>query len=439
MPSYYCICRKSDSGGFMICCDNCEEWFHGKCINISKAHSKLIEHYYCDECRKNNPHLSIVYKENQAAKTKTVKQERNENRLVEKSESTSTKPKAKPKALVPIAKKVSPNKRKINQKTKSKDHNRKQCANPECVHESRPNSKYCSDDCGFIFNKLRYDTYFIPKWKALEENHSQARLKKMKDLDKLEDERNETLQLIRKLKLEKEELEENIRIIKEEAKKKLALKLKEAPKPNDDDDSEIDEDLTSDQTKTFCITCGGPIQSHNAFKHWATCHKKHEAVYNFTADVAVNHKSVCEEDPNPELYCHYQDKKTKRFCMHIVSACPQHSNWQTDKDEVCACPLKVMQKIVPEGNYCLELRKDCTQHYHWDKFRLAQMNMQRVNAFNKLEVISDRMRLASANLRDTYGGVIGVMLHNTIDHSSEKDNSAAKISAEDEDVDMTMD
>lgn len=345
MPTRYCTCRGTDSAGFMICCDNCEEWFHGKCVNISKADSKSIEHYYCAECRKNNQSLSIIYKTNLAKPRVVVKPERDENKLVEKSEPTSTKPKTKPKALAPIVKKVSPTKRRVNQKTKTKDHTRKQCANPKCVNESRPDSKYCSDECGVEFNKLRYDTYFIPKWKALEENHSHARLKKMKDLERLEEDKKETLQLIKKLKEEKDELEENIRIIKEEAKKQLLNRTNEAPKQDDDDDSDIDDDLTSDQTKTFCITCGGPIQSNNAFKHWATCHKKHESVFNFTADVAVSHN--CEEDPNPKLYCHAQDKKTKRYCMHLLSACPQHSNWQIDKDEVCACPLKVMQKNLP--------------------------------------------------------------------------------------------
>ncbi|KAH0057375.1 hypothetical protein KCU86_g4327, partial [Aureobasidium melanogenum] len=31
----YCICRKPDTGTFMIGCDGgCDDWFHGKCVNI---------------------------------------------------------------------------------------------------------------------------------------------------------------------------------------------------------------------------------------------------------------------------------------------------------------------------------------------------------------------------------------------------------------------
>lgn len=33
----WCICRKPHNNRFMICCDKCEDWFHGQCVGITKA------------------------------------------------------------------------------------------------------------------------------------------------------------------------------------------------------------------------------------------------------------------------------------------------------------------------------------------------------------------------------------------------------------------
>ena len=41
----------------MICCDGCEEWFHGKCVGITMEQGKIMEkqgkEYVCEKCRGN--------------------------------------------------------------------------------------------------------------------------------------------------------------------------------------------------------------------------------------------------------------------------------------------------------------------------------------------------------------------------------------------------
>ncbi|KAI4725398.1 hypothetical protein E4T49_06877 [Aureobasidium sp. EXF-10728] len=47
----YCLCRKPDTGTFMIGCDGgCDDWFHGKCVNISEKWRSLIDKYICPFC-----------------------------------------------------------------------------------------------------------------------------------------------------------------------------------------------------------------------------------------------------------------------------------------------------------------------------------------------------------------------------------------------------
>lgn len=49
----YCLCRKPDTGTFMIGCDGtCDDWFHGKCVGIEERDKNLIDKYICPTCTK---------------------------------------------------------------------------------------------------------------------------------------------------------------------------------------------------------------------------------------------------------------------------------------------------------------------------------------------------------------------------------------------------
>ncbi|KAL8152696.1 hypothetical protein V2J09_010456 [Rumex salicifolius] len=45
----YC-CVKYSSDEFWICCDACENWFHGKCVNITSVEAEGIQNYNCPSC-----------------------------------------------------------------------------------------------------------------------------------------------------------------------------------------------------------------------------------------------------------------------------------------------------------------------------------------------------------------------------------------------------
>lgn len=57
----YCLCRGPDDHRWMICCEKCEDWFHGECINLSKdIGESLIEKFICPNCTVGN--LTTLYK-----------------------------------------------------------------------------------------------------------------------------------------------------------------------------------------------------------------------------------------------------------------------------------------------------------------------------------------------------------------------------------------
>ena len=53
-PSY-CIdnCKHGgvEDGSFMVGCDNCDGWYHGECVGISKEEASNLECYVCPRCR----------------------------------------------------------------------------------------------------------------------------------------------------------------------------------------------------------------------------------------------------------------------------------------------------------------------------------------------------------------------------------------------------
>ena len=58
----YCFCRRPAGNEFMILCKECEEWFHGDCVGITRVKGDQIMNYYCMQCRSEDPSLKIIYK-----------------------------------------------------------------------------------------------------------------------------------------------------------------------------------------------------------------------------------------------------------------------------------------------------------------------------------------------------------------------------------------
>lgn len=55
--------RRSDRLFFpSSCCDKCNEWFHGECIGLDEDVGLQYDVYFCDKCRLKNPRLKCTYK-----------------------------------------------------------------------------------------------------------------------------------------------------------------------------------------------------------------------------------------------------------------------------------------------------------------------------------------------------------------------------------------
>ncbi|KFB50296.1 AGAP004866-PA-like protein [Anopheles sinensis] len=120
----WCICRQPHNNRFMICCDSCEDWFHGKCVNITKAMGQQMEQdgieWTCPNCLKK-------------------KQDRQQPKMTEFLVSNTDASKAG-KAPV-IAKPAQATKAALTPTTE------KEASCVVCSKPAKPSSIYCSDDC----------------------------------------------------------------------------------------------------------------------------------------------------------------------------------------------------------------------------------------------------------------------------------------------------
>ncbi|KAK9686188.1 PHD-finger [Popillia japonica] len=51
----FCLCRQPyDESQFYICCDRCQDWFHGRCVGILQSEADNIDEYICPNCQRNS-------------------------------------------------------------------------------------------------------------------------------------------------------------------------------------------------------------------------------------------------------------------------------------------------------------------------------------------------------------------------------------------------
>ena len=89
----WCICQQPHNNRFMICCDSCLDWYHGKCVGITKKMGKEMEEagneWRCPTCKKKDKVDTVSAKSKNELEQKLEaklqkekdKQSRQENKL----------------------------------------------------------------------------------------------------------------------------------------------------------------------------------------------------------------------------------------------------------------------------------------------------------------------------------------------------------------------
>ncbi|CAG9105533.1 unnamed protein product [Plutella xylostella] len=446
----YCICRSSDSSRFMIACDACEEWYHGDCINISEREAKYIKTYFCDRCREEDPSLKTRFRpqkrENEAdsgrddRKKKRKERDHSENKSSKKTKDkdgcgdcsgclqttncgfcdaceemfkygSSHNKKLKCVQWTCIknqqsAKKVS--KPSSSARRKEKKHHEKesyepeesishlqtsaprQCYGPQCTRAAQYGAKYCSSQCGLRLATARIYQVLPQRIQEWSLSSCRAEEANRKALEVVRGALGKAQAALRSLDKQHDEIDAML------ARAKSSSIVQSVEKEADD------------ETSMYCHTCGHEIHSRTAVKHMEKCFIKYESQASFGS----RHRTRIDART---MFCDYYNANNGTYCKRLRVMCPEHfKDPKVSDTDVCGCPL-VKRVFEPTGEFCRNAKKSCLKHYQWEKLRRAEIDMERVRQWLKLDELVEQersIRLAMASR----AGVLGLMLHSTYNH-----------------------
>lgn len=271
----------------------------------------------------------------------------------------------------------------------------RQCFGPQCTRPARPNSKYCGDECGLKLAEARIYSVLpqrIQEWKMSE---CVAESKDIRQLEKIRRQQLEAREVLQQLDQRHLELDRLV-----ERGKKASID----PKADDGGEEE-----GGDGVYIYCVTCGHEVQARRAIRHMENCFNKLESQTTFGSMF----KTRIEGN---NMFCDFYNPSSLTYCKRLRVMCPEHTKAPVVKDsEVCGAPLT--SNVFDEtGEICLAPKKKCLRHYCWEKLRRAEIDMERVRQWLKLDELLEQERLVRQAMTNR-AGVLGLMLHSTYDHA----------------------
>ncbi|CAB4019848.1 CXXC-type zinc finger 1-like [Paramuricea clavata] len=265
----------------------------------------------------------------------------------------------------------------------------RQCYGPQCQKRARPNSKYCSHECGIQVAVRRIQEILPGRVKEWNETSCVANTRAEEKLERLKKIQENTRTRLMELDQQSKELDE----ILERASHLTA---------DTEEDTESEQDTDID-LNIHCVTCGIALMPKVALRHMEKCYMKNESFTSFGS----NFKSV------GNLFCDFYNSQQKTYCKRLRVLCPEHTKEpKVSPHEVCGCPLSNDQ-LEETKDLCCVSKRNCVRHYCWEKLRRAQIDGERVRQWLKLEEAYEQEKHTRLALTQR-GGVLSLLLHRTI-------------------------
>uniref|UniRef100_A0A8P4G311 CXXC-type zinc finger protein 1 n=1 Tax=Dicentrarchus labrax TaxID=13489 RepID=A0A8P4G311_DICLA len=271
----------------------------------------------------------------------------------------------------------------------------RQCQGPGCVQPARVNSKYCSEDCGMKLAANRIYEILPQRIQQWQQSPCVAEEMGRRQLERIRKEQQAARLRLTLMEKRFHELEGIIANAKQQQ-----VHHHEEVTEGDGDDTDL---------QIFCVSCSHPINPKVALRHMERCYAKYESQTSFGSMYPTRIEGATR------LFCDVYNPQSKTYCKRLQVLCPEHSrDPKVPADEVCGCPL-VKDVFEPTGEFCRVSKRKCNKHYCWEKLRRAEVDLERVRVWYKLDELFEQER----NLRTAMtnrAGLLALMLHQTIQH-----------------------
>ena len=129
------------------------------------------------------------------------------------------------------------------------------------------------------------------------------------------------------------------------------------------------------------------------------------------------------------MFCDYYNPKADTYCKRLQVLCPEHNpDPKFFDDEVCGYPIQKEVFAKPTA-FCRLSKKRCQPHVFWEKLRRAEIDMERVRNWMKVDELLEQERAVKASMSNR-AGVLGLLLHSTFNHELDDRFKAAQQLAE---------
>uniref|UniRef100_A0A8C3URL6 CXXC-type zinc finger protein 1 n=1 Tax=Catharus ustulatus TaxID=91951 RepID=A0A8C3URL6_CATUS len=270
-----------------------------------------------------------------------------------------------------------------------------QCLGPGCTRPARPPSKYCSEACGIKLAANRIYEILPQRIQQWQQSPCVAEEHGKRLLERIRREQHQARLRLQEMERRFHELEG------------LIARAKGHPPREDEESTEGDSEDTDLQI--FCVSCGHPINPKVALRHMERCYAKYESQTSFGSMYPTRIEGATR------LFCDVYNPQSKTYCKRLQVLCPEHSrDPKVPADEVCGCPL-VRDVFELTGDFCRVPKRKCHRHYCWEKLRRAEVDLERVRVWYKLDELFEQERNVRAAMTNR-AGLLALMLHQTIQH-----------------------